>query len=55
LKVDITPGETKKDGKTQKFINICSYMTTYKQSAVLHTVATHINNMIKGVTDVRIK
>ena len=31
-------------------IHIHSYMSTYKQSAVLHTIASHIRNMIKGVT-----
>jgi ribosomal protein L6P/L9E len=52
IKVDINQCEEKKDGKTVKFITISAFMTTYKQAAVLHTVASHITNMIKGVTDV---
>ena len=31
-------------------IMIHTYMTTYKQSAILYTIASHIKNMIKGVT-----
>ena len=31
-------------------ILIHTYMTTYKQSAILYTIASHIKNMIKGVT-----
>lgn len=31
-------------------IHINLYLTTYKQSAILYTLASHIKNMIKGVT-----
>jgi large subunit ribosomal protein L9e len=31
-------------------IEIHTYMSTYKQSAILYTIASHIKNMIKGVT-----
>ena len=31
-------------------ILVHTYMTTYKQSAILHTISSHIRNMIKGVT-----
>ena len=34
----------------QNVVRINIYMNTYKQSAVLYTLRTHINNMIKGVT-----
>ena len=37
---------TKEDNK----IHINLYLTTYKQSAILYTLASHIKNMIKGVT-----
>jgi large subunit ribosomal protein L9e len=50
IKVEITPGEEKVDNKTVRFITLNSYMTTYKQSAILSTVAKHIKNMIEGVT-----
>ncbi len=33
-----------------RYIEINTYMSTYKQSAILYTVAAHIRNMIKGVT-----
>ena len=36
--------------KKEKTVNINIFMTTYKQTAVLFTLRTHINNMIKGVT-----
>ena len=31
-------------------ILVHTYMTTYKQSAILYTIASHIKNRIKGVT-----
>ena len=31
-------------------VRINIYMNTYKQGAILYTLRTHINNMIKGVT-----
>lgn len=32
------------------YVEVNTYMSTYKQSAILYTVASHIRNMIKGVT-----
>lgn len=32
-------------------VHVKIYMNTYKQSSVLHTVATHIKNMLNGVTN----
>jgi large subunit ribosomal protein L9e len=42
--------QNKETGKTQRFVEVNTYLTTYKQSAILFTIATHIRNMIKGVT-----
>ncbi|MCQ2820754.1 MAG: 50S ribosomal protein L6 [archaeon] len=42
IKADIKKEENK--------IIVNLYLTTYKQSAILYTLATHIKNMIKGVT-----
>jgi large subunit ribosomal protein L9e len=42
LKVELVQGKG--------FLDVNTYMSTYKQSAVLYTVASHIRNMIKGVT-----
>ncbi len=51
LKVELVPiTEKNSAGKTVRYIEINSYLTTYKQSAVLFTMASHIKNMIKGVT-----
>jgi large subunit ribosomal protein L9e len=36
--------------KTKNYIDINTYLSTYKQSAILYTVSAHINNMIRGVT-----
>lgn len=36
--------------KPARFIEINTYLSTYKQAAVLYTIAAHIRNMIKGVT-----
>jgi large subunit ribosomal protein L9e len=52
LKVEITK-VTETNPETQAktdFLEINSYLTTYKQSAILYTVGSHIKNMIKGVT-----
>ena len=35
---------------TVNYLDISTYMTTYKQSAILYTVSSHIKNMFKGVT-----
>ena len=50
LKVELVPKSEQVNGKTVRFIEINSYLTTYKQSAILFTIASHIKNMIKGVT-----
>jgi len=42
LKVELVQGKG--------FLEVNTYMSTYKQSAVLYTVCSHIKNMIKGVT-----
>lgn len=52
LKVEITPGEKKVGDKTEKILKLNSYLVTYKRAAVLNTIKSHIENMIKGVTDV---
>ena len=36
--------------ETHDVVRINIYMNTYKQGAILYTLRTHINNMIKGVT-----
>ena len=36
--------------ETQDVVRINIYMNTYKQGAILYTLRSHINNMIKGVT-----
>ena len=47
IKEDVDP--TNK-GKNKKFIEINTYLTSYKNSAILFTVGSHIKNMIIGVT-----
>ena len=46
LKVEITLKEENK----KRFIEINSYLASYKNSAILYTVGSHIKNMIVGVT-----
>ena len=36
--------------ENQDVVRINIYMNTYKQGAILYTLRSHINNMIKGVT-----
>ena len=36
--------------ETHDVVRINIYMNTYKQGAILYTLRSHINNMIKGVT-----
>jgi large subunit ribosomal protein L9e len=50
IKVDIKQivGEVK--GVKKDLLELICYLTTYKQSAILYTISTHISNMIKGVT-----
>jgi len=52
LKVEITStSETNPTTKTTtRYIQVSTYMSTYKQSAVLFTCLSHIKNMFKGVT-----
>lgn len=52
LKVEInSKTETNPETKAvERFLELTTYLTTYKQSAILYTVASHIKNMIKGVT-----
>jgi large subunit ribosomal protein L9e len=37
-------------GKKVKFLELNCYLTTYKQSAIIYTISSHIKNMITGVT-----
>jgi len=46
LKEEVDPS-TK---KTVKFVELNCYLNTYKQSAIIFTISSHIKNMIKGVT-----
>lgn len=52
IKVEITLKEevdpTTK--QTVKFLELNCYLNTYKQSAIIFTISSHIKNMIKGVT-----
>ena len=50
IKVEITPKTETINGKTQKFLDLNCYLTTYKQSAILYTISSHIESMFKGVT-----
>lgn len=52
LKVEIVNGTATVAGVKSDILTLNSYMTTYKQSALLCTVAKHIRNMIVGVTEV---
>lgn len=49
LKVEIVQ-KTDGTGENTNYLELNSYLTTYKQSAILYTVGSHIKNMIKGVT-----
>ena len=46
LKEEVNP-ETK---ETVKYMELNCYLNTYKQSAIIFTISSHIKNMIKGVT-----
>ena len=52
IKVEITLKEevnpTTKE--TVKFMELNCYLNTYKQSAIIFTISSHIKNMIKGVS-----
>ncbi len=52
LKVEIKEGKEVNPQTKQavRFLEVTTYMSTYKQSAILYTVCSHIKNMIKGVT-----
>ena len=46
IKVEITL----KEEAGQKYLELNCYLNTYKQSAIIYTISSHIKNMIKGVT-----
>ena len=48
--IEVKEEEDEHTHQKQKVVRINIYMNSYKQSAVLYTLRTHINNMIKGVT-----
>ncbi len=52
LKVEIKEGKevNPQTKQADRFLEVATYMSTYKQSAILYTVCSHIKNMIKGVT-----
>lgn len=50
IKAEIIPKTETKDGKTVRYLELNNYLTTYKQSAILYTISSHIESMIKGVT-----
>ena len=52
IKAEIVVHEEKDEhtGEKQNVVRINIYMNTYKQGAILYTLRSHINNMIKGVT-----
>jgi hypothetical protein len=57
LKVEIVlreEADPNNKGKKRRFVEINTYLTSYKNSAILYTVGSHIRNMIVGVTKVSI-
>ena len=52
LKVEIIVKEESDKGEKKRFFEINTYLSSYKNSAILYTVASHIKNMIIGVTKV---
>jgi len=50
IRVDMEVKEIDRDGKKVKVIEFKTYLNTYKQSAILHTISSLILNMITGVT-----
>ena len=48
--IEVKKEENEHTKEVEDVVRINIYMNTYKQSAVLYTLRTHINNMIKGVT-----
>ena len=48
--IEVKKEKNEHTGAMENVVRINIYMNTYKQSAVLYTLRTHINNMIKGVT-----
>ena len=50
IKADIVKKEGEEKGKKIKYLEVTIYLTTYKQSAILYTLCTHIKAMIDGVT-----
>ena len=52
IKVEITLKEevNAQTKETQRFMDLNCYLNTYKQSAIIFTISSHIKNMIKGVS-----
>ena len=50
IKVEINQVEETVNGKKAKFLELNCYLTSYKQSAIIYTISSHIESMIKGVT-----
>jgi large subunit ribosomal protein L9e len=49
IKADIIKKEGEEKGKKIKYLEVTIYLSTYKQSAILYTLCTHIKSMIDGV------
>ena len=49
VKVDMELTQNKETKEQELHLHI--YMNTYRQSSILHTIATHIRNMVNGVTN----
>lgn len=47
IKVEINQKTEQVDGKTVRYLELNNYLTTYKQSAILFTISSHIESMIK--------
>lgn len=50
IKADIIKKDGEEKGKKIKYLEVTIYLSTYKQSAILYTLCTHIKSMIDGVT-----
>ena len=48
--IEVKKEENEHTKEVEDVVRVNIYMNTYKQSAVLYTLRTHINNMIKGFT-----
>ena len=49
--IEVKKEENEHTHEVENVVRVNIYMNTYKQSAILYTLRTHINNMIKGVTN----